>query len=854
MSFMDFAGRVVEFVTGDNQKPEKKRGTYRTENLSEHLPYRVFDKVNELFLLEDDSEGFVLEVSPLIGADERVSDILTAMISDILVSGTVFSVTNWSSPRISEMVEGWQLPRFRKGGVFRQLARFRAEMLRAGAWQTLASDGPFLLKNFRVVLSVGAPKGSPVTRADLITMRQSIVAALSSINVECMTVGPTELIQFIDDITCPSTGAGDDAAEYSPFDDLHRQCVRRDLVTIVRNDRLLLNAQSLRPTGEVVDGVPELANFRPTHFDVRSMAVRQFPQSWAPWDAQKIIGDILNPKLQLPCPTLTTVTGIVGDSEAALAKAGYKFTRTTSLADTKSAKLLPNLKHQAREWEDVSAKLKEGQKLIQTFYSVTILSPRGDGDRNQRMLKSLYKAAGWDMIDQTCLQLPAFLGNFPLIMVGGLAADFKRNGVFKNLLSINTAAMLPLQGEYCGGTIPHLLFVGRRGVPQYWSPFQNSAGNHNVAVAGKSGSGKSVLLQDLTASLAGAGAKVIVIDDGRSFQHMAQAIGGTFTEFKLSSGISINPFRMIDAHLAASDEDYLVDCMSMLKSIISQMARFETRLDDTERGLIDKALNDVWLAYGRDGTIDAIIERLESDGHPQAADLATAMLAFGSGGTFGKFFIGDANLDLTSDLTVFELSDLASREELRAVVLTSIMFVASQTMRKIDRTIPKALIIDEAWQMLKGGAMAEFVEVYARTCRKYGASLITATQSFNDYYKSEGSRSAYENSDWTLTLEQKPDSINEFKKLGRLEISPFTERLLRSLKRNGTDYSDILIRGPDTEAVCRLVLDPFSATLYSSSPQVFGKIEALVHDEGYAMADAIEAVAFNAPARAQVAA
>jgi conjugal transfer ATP-binding protein TraC len=71
----------------------------------------------------------------------------------------------------------------------------------------------------------------------------------------------------------------------------------------------------------------------------------------------------------------------------------------------------------------------------------------------------------------------------------------------------------------------------------------------------------------------------------------------------------------------------------------------------------------------------------------------------------------------------------------------------------------------------------------------------------------------------------------------------FTDALLRSLKRNGSDYSDILIRGPDTQAVCRLVLDPFSATLYSSSPQVFAQIEAQVAG-GASMANAIEAVAY----------
>jgi conjugal transfer ATP-binding protein TraC len=82
-----------------------------------------------------------------------------------------------------------------------------------------------------------------------------------------------------------------------------------------------------------------------------------------------------------------------------------------------------------------------------------------------------------------------------------------------------------LQGEYNGGNPASAAHRAARAA-QYWSPFQNASGNHNVAIAGKSGSGKSVLLQDLTASLAGVRAKVIVIDDGRSFEHMAHALGG----------------------------------------------------------------------------------------------------------------------------------------------------------------------------------------------------------------------------------------------------------------------------------------------------------------------------------------
>ena len=835
--------RLIELVTGDSQAPERRAETRDVPMLANFLGYRAYAAAEQIFHLTR-SKGFILELAPLIGADERIGEILTSIISDVLVSGCEFQIINYASPRIAEKLQKWALPRVRAGAVFNKLARYRLDLLRSGAWTSLASDGPFHLRQFRVLFAVGVGAGSGVDTETLLAVRDGIVSALDSINVSTRIFSPTELIRFIDDVVCPATGAGDDAPDYSPFDPINEQCVRRDLVTRVEKDRLILETPSLRPSGVTLAGTPEMADYSPHEFDVRTMSVRYFPERWAPWDTQKVIGDIFNPKLCLPCPVLQSIAGIIPSAETSEAKAGWKFTRTTALADGKAARLVPSLKTQSAEWEHVQGQVRLGQKLVQIYYSVTMVSPLGRGDVNERTLKAIYKAAGWDLIDETYLQTGGLLASFPLTLADGLSRDLTRMRRFRTVLSANVAALAPVQGEYNGGDIPHLLFIGRRGQPQFWSPFQNNAGNHNVAIAGKSGSGKSVLLQDLTASLAGVNAKTIVIDDGRSFEHMTKALGGTFTEFKLSSGISINPFRMIDLELAAGDEDYLVDCLAMLKAIISQMARYENRLNDTERGLIDAAVNAVWNEKARDGTVDGIIAALRAAGHPQADDLATALLPFSEAGTYGPFFLGDTNLDLSADLTVFELSDLSSREELRSVVLTSIMFVASQTMRKLDRQIPKALIIDEAWAMLKGGAMADFVETYSRTCRKYGAALITATQSINDFYKSGGSKAALENSDWMLVLQQKPETIADFRKSDRFEMDNFTDALLRSLKRNGTEYSDLLIRGPDTQTICRLVLDPFSGTLYSSSPAIYARIEAEVA-RGATMADAIECVAYG---------
>ena len=137
-----------------------------------------------------------------------------------------------------------------------------------------------------------------------------------------------------------------------------------------------------------------------------------------------------------------------------------------------------------------------------------------------------------------------------------------------------------------------------------------------------------------------------------------------FTEFKLSSGISINPFRMIDEQLAADDDDYLVDCLAMLKSIISQMARNETRLNDTEREPIAQAVNIVWDEYSRDGLCRSYHRSFEAGRASirlRSGDIAAPVRVQGD---VQQFLLGDANLDLSADLTVFELSDLATRERI----------------------------------------------------------------------------------------------------------------------------------------------------------------------------------------------
>ena len=837
--------RFLTMCFGDAAHPEGERGRLGAPMLANWIPYRSYDARARMFV-KTDSIGFVLESSPMMGADEKSGEILTQFLSDAVPSGCQIQFIHWQSPSIGEKIADWVMPRVVAKGVYGRAAEHRARWLRRGAWESLSKDAPFYLRNHRVFISLGAPLRSGVSPETLSSVRDSLYGTLQSLSIPHRDVSPVELIGYFDDFLCAAVDNGDKPETYSDLDPIAYQCVRRDLETQITPDRLVFHAERFRATGESQDGVPIIAEVIPDQFDWRFFSVRNFPKQWAPWDVQKVIGDMVNDKLRFGCNVMTVLGLVYPDEESATSKAGFKVMRTTSLADSKSSRFLPQLADQRDEWQHVQQEMRQGRKLCQAYYGVGALSPLGRGDINERMLKSVYKGAGWDLIDERYLQLMGLLAAMPLSLPNGLSTDLTRMKRFRTMLTTTAASIAPIQGEYAGGTIPHVLLIGRRGQPFFWSPFQNAAGNHNVAVFGKSGSGKSVFLQDICAAMAGAGAKVIVIDDGRSFEHMARALGGAFVEFKLSSGFSLNPFDMIDVEAldhAEDGEDYEIECLAMLKSIIGQMARQQDRLSDTERGLIDVAVSQVWNTNRRDGTIDHVVAALRAQPSPYANDLADAMSPFVRGGTYGKFFDGPCSIDLSAGLTVFELSDLASKPELRSVSLTALMFLSLRVMRQMDRSVPKAMMIDEAWQLLGGGQMGQAIETYARTCRKYGSSLITATQSLNDFYKSEGSLAALENSDWSVVLQQKEETINDLAKHQRFEMDHYTETLLRSLKRNGVEYSDVLIKGPETLAVGRLVLDPYSATLYSSSPRVFAGIEELVKG-GVPLPDAIERVAF----------
>jgi conjugal transfer ATP-binding protein TraC len=174
----------------------------------------------------------------------------------------------------------------------------------------------------------------------------------------------------------------------------------------------------------------------------------------------------------------------------------------------------------------------------------------------------------------------------------------------------------------------------------------------------------------------------------------------------------------------------------------------------------------------------------------------------------------------------------------------------------MDRLIRKLMLMDEAWDLM-AGMSGKFMEDLARRVRKYEGSMGTGTQGLSDYYeKSDASRAALMQSDFTVLLRQKEESLKQLEKDSRLDASPYELRTLKSLNTirsefranpspNGDvfkgGYSEIYVKSPMGKGTGRLILDPYSLLLYSTLPKDFNAVEAKLA-QGMDVSGAIKSV------------
>lgn len=803
MSLLTSFGKYFDF--GTPKRLEKHFSPHlkaeMPNSLASLLPYRSFIEGSNIFVNQN-SYGFIVETLPLCGATESTSKILASMITQGFPKNTAIQVMTFASPCIDSALTRWSS--YRKGEAFKALAQKRHFYLENGAHQSFLKGTSYLLRDFRSFIAVSLPGvPSDLNIQKMENLSSSLLTTLKTMQGAAYIVEPNTFLSFMDQIINPGKKTKPFASEWNSFDPLNLQMTSPDT-------NVCVGEQSI----EFED------------VQISTLSVRKFPANFAQWQMGDLIGDAFNDQLQIPCPFLSVLTIIIDDQEKAKAKATLKFSRAAKQNTEGASRFIPMLENQERDWRFAMKCLDSGEKLVSAHYQVLLFADKADAFSAESAVSALYEAKGWSLVKEPFIQLQSYLAALPFMPSEGLAKDMKKLGRFKTLLSSNCANLSPIQGEWKGMSVPRLLLTGRRGQPLFWDPFDNDEGNYNVAIVGKSGSGKSVFVQEVCASLLGSDARVFVIDKGQSFKHLAKFLEGTYLEFKQESKLSINPFSNIRG------DEHFKECLKLLKPLIREMAKPTEGTSDWENAAIERAIRSCWDSYKNKTTITDIAEYLKEQEDERSTDLGEMLYPYTRHGSYGHFFDGEANVDLDNDFVVLELEDLQGQQDLQSVVMMVLMFQVNQAMYMGGRERHIACIIDEAWELMGGSqASAVFMEKGYRQARKYGCCYITCTQSIGDYHKTQAATAALENSDWIILLSQKKESIDALKQTGRISMTQGMERSLKSLKTNQDVYSECMIYGPQGYSVARLLLDKYSLALYTSKAKDFAHIESLLKQD-----------------------
>ncbi len=283
--------------------------------------------------------------------------------------------------------------------------------------------------------------------------------------------------------------------------------------------------------------------------------------------------------------------------------------------------------------------------------------------------------------------------------------------------------------------------------------------NANFVVFAKSGAGKSYAIKlEILRSLM-IGTEVMVIDPENEYQHLAEAVGGSFVSISLNSQSRINPFDLPRGLEGESQEDVMRSAIIFLLGLMNLMLG---KLDPTEEALMDKA---IWQTYAKKDisptsnltnaefpTMGDLVEVLS--GMVGAENLAQRLSKY-TQGTFAGIFDQQSNVGLVNSLVVFSIRDL--EDILRPIAMFVLVnhvwnLVRSELKRRI-------LVLDEAWVMMQHEDSARFIFGIAKRCRKYYLGLTTITQDVADFMASPYGKPIVTNSSIQMLLKQSPASI-----------------------------------------------------------------------------------------------
>jgi conjugal transfer ATP-binding protein TraC len=822
----------------ESQPTDKNIGLHRPR-LSNYFVYDAYEVDNYLFFNRG-SIGFVMEGWCLVGTDLRAQGEIADFLKrpDMLKEGDSLEVLMVGRDKVSSQLGAWVSAR--KGDIYTSLATARKEHL-----EKLGT-----LKDHRILISFARPSLSHSSKdlSDIQEVREQLKGTFKSIGLPLLDVTEKGLMSFVADVF------DEESAYLSPHESLSEQILPLDFEMEITSERLNLKTKGVThpsdksPSSKLPSGLPPRDLFLKS---IVTLEPRRRPDQWSLFQMDLFLGDHMRRGERIDGEYLlyTGIQILPNQGRQKLKAIGKREALERNLK-MGILKWVPGLQEEHTDMQAACNLLQEDDRLINLFQTVVLKDKTQRLAETAQQFKAQMRRHGFEF--QNCIHdhLPMLLSVLPMALtekgsgtrgrLDGLGFSLRKLGHGIKTVSSEAQALMPLLGEWKGMIdSPGMLLEGRRGQLMQWSPWGGALtgqgtpqNNFNLCIAGTPGSGKSVFMQELMLSALGVGAKVFVLDYGRSFKRTAEILGGEYIEFDIRHPCSLNPFSEIPMGEDMQAFEAREDALSGIAAILPTMAAPKEGTTDEENAFLQKALRSVFQEKGRETEITDLAHWLEATGKETGQRLATMLFPFTREGLYGAFFTGKASVSFNKDIVVIETDHLRNVPNLMTVLVQMIIVHINNAMARGSRTRPNLIMIDEAWKLLQGKESGAFIEEITRIARKYNGSLALATQQLSDYFRPESpaAEKAFENSSWKAILMQNANALHALRqnpKLSAYVKEDWQLELLMSIHSNPPHYSEAALFSETVHGVVgRLRLDPFTLLMTSTNARDYEEIEA----------------------------
>jgi conjugal transfer ATP-binding protein TraC len=756
---------------------------------------------------------------PLIGISEGQLLTIQASLSTVFPVGAVVQIALMSTPDAEEAIYNYL---GRKGvtsnPLINELSRRHADLMLSGVHEPLIKSSGVHFSKKRLILSFKYPVDSinDMKLKEFNEHATKIQSGFASAGLNLQRANVHEYLKIVRLLTHVYDTPD---SRYDPETALSDQVYYRGDEIIVKKDHLVFN------TGSSTD----------KNFVAMALSPKFFPKESSIAVMNYALGDPRGVTNQITDPYFALITMHYSDQvekrAAIQRKSGWI---KHQMFGGSAGKWVPALAHKNQGFEVLNNEIETNSAILvdMSFCIWHFGKTREVVARCIEEGRTYMASLGFDMRADKLILDALFTQHMPM----GMTAE-GMEGLFRThtLTASQSCQFLPILSEWKGTQGKSILLSTRRGEVGGIDLYESDT-NFNAVIVAAPGAGKSFLTQRIISDYLAEGAKVWVIDSGRSYQKLAAAVGGTFMEFSPESNICLNPFTSFLAERGGASKS-IDDEMEFLASLLERMAAQREQLNDLEVETLKRAIRSAFIEYQGHTTIENIAAWLQAQTDDiRSQELALRLNSFAYG-QYAKTFNGYSNVNMNNDFVVLELDDLKSQKQLQQVVLLQLISQITHEMYLTEGR-KKILIIDEAWSLLDDPIMAKAMEIAFRTARKYGGAVVVVTHGIADLYKSRHSQAMIENAAWQFILQQKAEAIDDVVEQGLLRIEPYFHQMLKTVNTVKGSHSEVFISRGNVYGIFRLTVDRFTQVMFSTD----GKERTQIMEDIQAGRDVIESI------------